>query len=48
MDFPGGSMVKTPLANSGAWGLIPGSERSPREGNGKPFQYSCQEKPMDR
>ena len=21
MGFPGGSMVKTPLANSGAWGL---------------------------
>ena len=29
-------------------GLIPGSERSPREGNGNPLQYSCLEKPMDR
>ena len=29
-------------------GLIPGSERSPREGNGNPLQYSCLEKTMDR
>ena len=29
-------------------GLIPGSGRSPREGNDNPFQYSCQENPMDR
>ena len=29
-------------------GSIPGSRRSPREGNGNPFQYSCLEKPMDR
>ena len=27
---------------------IPGLERSPGEGNGKPFQYSCLENPMDR
>ena len=27
---------------------IPGSERSPREGNGNPLQYSCLENPMDR
>jgi len=27
--------------------LIPGSGRSPGEGNGKPFQYSCLENPMD-
>ena len=26
---------------------IPGSERSPGEGNGKPLQYSCLENPMD-
>ena len=26
----------------------PGSGRSPGEGNGSPFQYSCQENPMDR
>ena len=29
-------------------GLIPGSGRSPVEGNGNPLQYSCQENPMDR
>ena len=27
---------------------IPGSGRSPREGNGNPLQYSCLENPMDR
>ena len=29
-------------------GLIPGSERSPGEGNGNPLQYSCLENSMDR
>ena len=29
-------------------GLIPGSERSPGEGNSNPLQYSCLENPMDR
>ena len=29
-------------------GSIPGSGRSPGEGNGNPFQYSCLGKPMDR
>ena len=29
-------------------GSIPGSERSPGEGNGYPLQYSCLENPMDR
>ena len=29
-------------------GLIPGSGRSPGEGNGNPLQYSCLESPMDR
>jgi len=27
---------------------IPGLGRSPGEGNGNPFQYSCLENPMDR
>ena len=27
---------------------IPGSGRSPGEGNGSPLQYSCLENPMDR
>ena len=29
-------------------GLIPGSGRSPGEGNDNPLQYSCLENPMDR
>ena len=29
-------------------GLIPGLGRSPVEGHGNPFQYSCLENPMDR
>ena len=29
-------------------GLIPGSGRSPGEGNGNPLQYSSLENPMDR
>ena len=32
--------------NAGDLGSIPGSERSPGEGNGKPLQYSCLENPM--
>ena len=41
-------MVKNLHANAGDQCLIPGSERSPGEGNGNPLQYSCQENPMDR
>ena len=29
-------------------GFDPGLDRSPGEGNGNPFQYSCQENPMNR
>ena len=29
-------------------GFIPGSGRSPGEGNGNPLQYSCLKNPMDR
>ena len=46
--FPGGSGVKNPPANAGDAGLIPGSRRSPGEGNGSPLQYSCLENSMDR
>ena len=35
-------------ANPGDVGLIPGSGRSPGEGNGYPLQYSCLENAMDR
>ena len=41
-------MVKNPLANAGDVGMIPGSGRSPGEGNGNPLHYSCLENPMDR
>ena len=41
-------MVKNLLANAGNTGLIPGSGRSPGEGNGNPLQYSCLGNPMDR
>ena len=34
MGFPGESVVKDPPVNAGDLGLIPGSERSPEEGNG--------------
>ena len=34
--------------NAGDPGLIPGSGRSPREGNGNPLQSSCQDNPLDR
>ena len=34
MDFPGGSVVRNPPANAGSVDLIPGSGRSPGEGNG--------------
>ena len=46
--FPGGSEVKASARNAGDLGLIPGSGRSPGEGNGNPLQYSCLENPMDR
>ena len=46
--FPGGSVVKNRPANTGELGLIPGSGRSPAEGNGNPLQYSCQENSMYR
>ena len=48
MGFPGGSVVKTPPASAGDVGLIPGSGRSPGEGNGNPLQYSCLGNPTDR
>ena len=41
-------MVKNPPANAGDVGLISGSGRSPRVGNGYPLQYSCLGNLMDR
>ena len=45
--FPGGSVVKNPLANAGDMGLIPWSGTSPEEGNGNPPQYSYLENPVE-
>ena len=39
---------KASACNAGDLGLIPGSGRSPGEGNGNPLQHSCLENPMDR
>ena len=46
--FPGGLEVKAAASNAGDPASIPGSGRSPGEGNGNPLQYSCLENPMDR
>ena len=46
--FPCGSDSEEFACNAGDPGLIPGSERSPGEGNGYPLHYSCLENPMDR
>ena len=48
LGFPGGLDGKEFAYNAGDSGSIPGSGRSPEEGNGSPLQYSCLEKPMDR
>ena len=48
MGFPGGSDGKESAHNVEDLGLIPGSGRSPGEGNGYPLQYSCLENSMDR
>ena len=41
LGFPGGSNGKESACNVGNLGSIPGSGRSPGEGNGNPLQYSC-------
>ena len=46
-SFPSGSDGKESTCNEGDLGSIPGSGRSPGEGNGNPLQYSCLENPMD-
>ena len=47
LGFPGGSENKDSACNVGDRGLIPELERSPEEGNGNTFHYSCLENPMD-
>ena len=51
MGFPADSLVKNLPGNAGDTGdvgLIPGSGRSPGEGNGNLLQCSCLENPVDR
>ena len=43
-----GSDGKASACNAGDLGLIPGSGRSPGEGNGNPLQNSCPGNSMDR
>ena len=44
----GGSDGKASVYNEGDPGSVPGSGRSPGEGNGNPLQYYCLGNPMDR
>ena len=46
--FPTGSVSEESACSARGPGSIPGSGRSPREGNGNPLQDSCLENPMDR
>ena len=48
MGFPCGSVGKESACTAGNPGLIPGSGRSPGEGNDYPLQYPCLENLMDR
>ena len=46
--FPDSSVDKESTSNAGDLGSILGLGRSPGEGHGNPFQYSCLENPIDR
>ena len=48
MGFPDSSDSKESACNAEDLCLIPGSGRSPAEGNGNLLQYSCLENAMDR
>ena len=47
-NFPGGLDSKESACNAGDVGSVPGSERSPGEGNGNPSQSSCLGNPTER
>ena len=47
LDFPGGAEGKASACNVGELGSIPGSGKSPGEGNGTQLQSSCLENSMD-
>ena len=46
LGFPGGSDSKESVCNARDPGWVPGSRRSPGEGNGNPLQYLCLENPQ--
>ena len=46
--YPCGVDGKESTCNKGESGPVPGSERSPGEGNGNPLQHSCLENSMDK
>ena len=48
LGFPGGSEGNASACDVEDPVSIPGSVRSPGEGNDNPPQYSCLENPMDR
>ena len=48
LGLPWWFTVKNLLVNAGYVGSIPGSGRSPGEGNGYPLQYFCLGNPMNR
>ena len=48
MGFPDSSVDKESTCNAGDTGSIPGSGRSPGEGNGNPLPVFFLENPMDR
>ena len=48
LDFPGSSDGKESACNAGDLGLVPGSGRSPGDGNANRLQYSCLENSMER
>ena len=48
MGFPGSSDGKESARNAGDPDSIPGSGKSPGEGNVNPLQYSCLGSPMDK
>ena len=48
MGFPGGSDSKESACKAGEADLVPGSGRSPEEGNGYPLQYSSLENSVNR
>ena len=47
LSFPGGSEGKASACKAGDLGSIPGSGRSPGEGNDNPLWFSCLENPID-